>query len=164
MFAANGIWGHYYVVCYSDPASGRGGASCLGSPGTWSGFGGTSVSAPIMAGVQALVNEKTGSTWGNPNPTLYSLAATEYEAAGSSACNSTTVIGNSSGCVFYDVTQGDIDVNCTGSVNCYLDGATNGVLSTSDSAYDKAYGAATGWDFATGIGTVNVYNLVMNWP
>jgi len=37
------------------------------------------------------------------------------------------------------------------------------VLSTSNSAYRPAYSATTGWDFATGIGTVNVYNLVMNW-
>jgi Abnormal spindle-like microcephaly-assoc'd, ASPM-SPD-2-Hydin len=35
------------------------------------------------------------------------------------------------------------------------------VLSTSNSAFQPAYSAATGWDFATGIGTVNAYNLVM---
>jgi len=27
-----------------------------------------------------------------------------------------------------------------------------------------AYSATRGWDFATGIGSVNAYNLVMNWP
>jgi hypothetical protein len=36
------------------------------------------------------------------------------------------------------------------------------VLSTSPSAYDKAYGTGTGWDFASGIGSVNAYNLVYN--
>ena len=45
-----------------------------------------------MAGVQALVNQKTGSTWGNPNPVYYQLAANEYGSSGNSSCNST--IGN----------------------------------------------------------------------
>ncbi len=174
MFAANGIWQHYYVVCYSDPTAGRGGASCLGPPGTWSGFGGTSVSAPIMAGIQALINQRTGSPQGLPNPTLYSLAAAEYGASGNILCNSSLGSGTASGCIFYDVTQGDIAVNCVAPAgearNCDLDHATNGVLSIGDSSpgatitYNPAYPATTGWDFATGIGTVNAYNLVMNWP
>ena len=37
------------------------------------------------------------------------------------------------------------------------------MLSTSNSSYAPAYGATTGWDFATGIGSVNAYNLVTNW-
>jgi hypothetical protein len=48
----------------------------------------------------------------------------------------------------------------TASFNCYLDGTTNGVLSTSNFSYKPAFAAGTGWDFATGIGTVNAYNLV----
>ena len=48
LFAANGVWGHYYVVCWSDTANG--GTACTGTPSTWSGVGGTSVSSPIMAG------------------------------------------------------------------------------------------------------------------
>jgi hypothetical protein len=35
---------------------------------------------------------------------------------------------------------------------------TFGVLSTSNSSDKLAYGTATGWDFATGIGTVNAAN------
>src|SRR5207249_1497331 len=54
LFAASGVWGHYYVVCMSDTA--HAGASCGGAPdppfGYWSGIGGTSVSSPIMAGIQ----------------------------------------------------------------------------------------------------------------
>jgi hypothetical protein len=64
--------------------------------------------------------------------------------------------------VFHDVTLGDMDMNCTGSHGCYLDGATNGVLSTSKTAYAPAYKTTKGWDFATGIGTVNAYELVNN--
>jgi subtilase family serine protease len=164
LFAANGIWGHYYPFCYSDPAPGNGGAPCTGTPDNWSGGGGTSFSSPIMAGIQALVNQKTGARQGNPNPVYYSLAATEYGASGNAACNST--LGNTTGssCIFYDVTLGDMDVNCKGTHNCYLPSGTYGVLSTSDSSYLPAYGTTTGWDFATGIGTVNAANLVNNWP
>ena len=117
-----------------------------------------------MAGIQALVNQYTASRQGNPNPVYYQMAAGEYGAATSASCNSGNGQGATTSCSFYDVTQGDMDVNCTGSQNCYLPSGRNGVLSTSSGSYTKAYGATTGWDFATGIGTVNAYNLVTKWP
>jgi subtilase family serine protease len=158
LFAANGVWGHYYLFCWSDKRNG--GASCTGAPSSWSGGGGTSFSSPIMAGIQALVNQYTGKRHGNPNPVYYKIAAGEYGTTGSASCNSTNSSGAAGSCIFYDVTQGDMDVNCTGSRNCYVPPGKNGVLSTSAGSYSKAYGTATGWDFATGIGTVNVQNLV----
>jgi subtilase family serine protease len=161
LFAANGLWGHYYVFCDSDVANG--GAACTGAPDTWSGAGGTSFSSPILAGIQALVNQKNGSRQGNPNVAYYKLAAAEYGTTGSTACNSTLGKGVASTCVFYDVTQGDMDANCTGTHNCYRPSGENGVLSTSDTAYKPAYGTTTGWDFATGLGTVNATNLVNAW-
>jgi subtilase family serine protease len=162
LFAANGVWDHYYPFCFSDPDNG--GTACTGAPDTWSGAGGTSFASPIMAGIQALVNQYSGGRQGNPNPIYYTLAATEYGASGDSSCNST--LGNTVGssCIFYDVTQGDMDVVCQGTYDCYLDSATYGVLSTSDGAYHPAYGTQTGWDFATGIGSVNAANLVNSWP
>lgn len=162
LFAANGVWGHYYVYCYTNTAGG--GAACTGAPSGWAGAGGTSFSSPIMAGIQALVNQKIGASVGNPNPTLYSLAATEYGSSGSASCNSSNGSGAGSSCVFYDVTQGDMDVNCTGTHSCYRPSGTNGVLSTSTTSYAKAYGTGTGWDFSTGIGTINAANLVNAWP
>ena len=159
LFAANGLWGHYYVVCYSDPNNG--GVSCSGAPDTWAGYGGTSVSSPIMAGIQALINQRTGSRQGNPNPTYYSLAAAEYGASGNSACNSSLGNAVNPSCIFHDVTLGDMDVDCTGTHNCYTPSGTYGGLSTSNSALQAAYAAGVGWDFATGIGTVNANNLVM---
>jgi len=162
LFASNGLWGHYYVFCWSDTR--EGGTACTGAPSGWSGAGGTSFASPILAGIQALVNQKQGARQGNPNPVYYQLAATEYGASGSTTCNSTNGNTVASTCIFYDVTKGDMDVNCTGTHNCYLPSGTNGVLSTSDSSYLKAYGTTTGWDFATGIGTVNAANLVSNWP
>ena len=35
LFAANGLWGHYYVFCDSDTS--RGGTKCTGAPSGWSG-------------------------------------------------------------------------------------------------------------------------------
>ncbi len=162
LFAANGVWGHYYVYCYTNAAGG--GVACTGAPSGWAGAGGTSFASPIMAGIQALVNQKIGASVGNPNPTLYALAKTEYGTSGNASCNSSKGNGAAGTCIFYDVTQGDMDVNCTGTHNCYRPSGTNGVLSTSNSSYAPAYGTGTGWDFATGIGTVNAANLVNNWP
>ena len=161
LFAANGVWGHYYVYCDSDTSDG--GAACTGAPSTWSGAGGTSFASPIVAAVQALVNQKQGAKQGNPNPTYYALAAAEYGSSGSATCNSSKGNAAGSSCTFYDVTQGDMDVNCTGTHNCYKPSGTYGVLSTSNTSYSKAYGTGTGWDFATGIGTLNAANLVNNW-
>ena len=87
LFAATGTWGHYYIFCDSDTE--HYGSRCIGSPGGWSGAGGTSFASPIMAGIQSLVNQSTASRQGNPAPTYYALAANEYGSAGNSACNST---------------------------------------------------------------------------
>jgi len=162
LFAANGFWNHAYVICFSDAANS--GAPCLGSPSNWNFAGGTSFAAPILAGVQALVNQKKGARQGNPNYAYYKLAATAYGAAGNASCNSTNATTVSASCIFYDITLGDIAVNCTGK-DCY--GATSsayGVLSTSTTTLAPAFSATTGWDFATGIGSVNVSNLVNGWP
>lgn len=175
MFAGTGVWGHYYVTCWSDRRNG--GASCAGDPSTWGGAGGTSFSAPIYAGIQALVNQKTGSAQGNPNPVYYALAAN-----GSSICDSSNGDTSSSACIFHNVTQGDIAVDCGGSDNCYGasttvttgrrggfgggggGGGLNGALSTTTQTYSPAFASATGWNYATGLGSVNVLNLVNNWP
>src|SRR6266852_4441492 len=161
LFAADGLWGHFYVFCWSDTA--HGGAACSGSPSGWSGAGGTSFAAPIMAGIQALVNQKTASRQGNPNPVYYRLAASEYGSSGNGSCNSNNGNTVSDSCIFYDVTLGDMDVDCVGP-NCYLGGGSVGVLSTSNGAFTSDYGTTIGWDFATGIGAVNATNLVNNWP
>jgi hypothetical protein len=160
LFAANGIWGHAYVYCDSDTADG---GSCSGAPDNWSQAGGTSFASPIVAGIQALIDQKNGGKQGNPNVTYYKLAAAEYGSTGSKTCNSTLGKRASKSCVFYDVTQGDNDVVCTGANNCYLPSGTYGVLSTKDTAYAPAYKTGKGWDFATGIGTINVTNLVNAW-
>jgi subtilase family serine protease len=183
LFASNGWWGHYYVVCFTD-TSNDGTPSCSGppTPTNWSGGGGTSFASPIMAGIQALVDQTAGLQ-GNPNYVLYALAAEEYGSRGSASCNSS--LGNrvGSSCVFHDVTQGDMNVPCVqyapngtpvGSYDCYYGGATYttadgvhaplGVLSTSTHSYQPAYTAGHGYDYASGLGSVNADNLVRSWP
>jgi len=160
LFAANGVWNHFYVFCDSDPKDGY---SCTGAPITWAGAGGTSFASPIMAGIQALVNEHQHEAQGNPNPVYYKLAVKEYGTGGNATCNSTLGHGVSSACIFYDVDYGTMDVNCASTYNCYRPSGNYGVLSTSDSSYQKAYASGLGWDFATGLGTVNVYNLLVKW-
>jgi subtilase family serine protease len=167
MFSGTGVWGHYYVICWSDKRNG--GAPCTGDPSTWAGAGGTSFASPIMAGIQALVNQSTGSAQGDPNYVYYQLAAT-------ASCNSSNGDPGVGSCVFHNVTQGDIDVNCGGTQNCFGEsastgfgrrgqgGTANGALSSSDQSYAPAFATAAGWNFATGVGSVNAFNLVNAWP
>jgi subtilase family serine protease len=158
MFAADPTaWGHSAIVCFSDVNNG--GTPCTGDPGNWAGWGGTSLAAPVMAGTQALVNQTLGKPQGNPNVVYYALAAKTPS-------------------VFHPITQGDIDVDCTGPQNCYgflghvdygrggriFDTTWAGALSASDSSFKSAYAAGAAWSFANGIGSVDVNNLVTNWP
>jgi subtilase family serine protease len=169
LMAANGLWGHFYPICFTDPSNG--GVPCTKSPADWPGFGGTSVSSPIFAAIQSLVVEHKGSLQGNPNPRYYALAAAEYGPDGSATCNSTKGAASGASCVFHDVTLGDNDSNCQPKTesktptlnNCFLPSGAIGVLSTSNTSFQPAYLTTTGWDFASGIGSVNAYNLVMSY-
>jgi len=177
LFASDGWWGHYYVVCFTDTSS-TGIPSCRVAPSKWPGYGGTSFSAPIMAGVQAMVNQAAGARQGNPNYVYYFLAALQYNFGGIAFCNATLGNGIWPGCVFHDVTLGDTDVPCMpyGYINfklqsfdCFFDGETVGletvgVLSQSESTFEPAFAARPGYDLSTGLGSVDVYNLVRYWP
>jgi hypothetical protein len=49
--------------------------------------------------------------------------------------------------------------------DCFREkGDKYGISSTSDSSSDPAYITNVGWDFPSGIGSVNAFNLVMEWP
>jgi subtilase family serine protease len=169
-FASNGELGSFYPICDHNPSLAGGGftSGCnTGDPFNWAGFGGTSVSSPIWAGIQALINQKSGTSWGNTNVQYYALAAAEYGPSGNSACNSSLGNAISSSCVFNDVTSGDFNVNCraktgtgAGLHNCYLPSGTNGVGTVTNGSYQPMYKSTVGWDFTSGIGTPNVANLV----
>jgi subtilase family serine protease len=171
LFASDGFWQHAILFCMSDAA--QGGAPCDYTNPTDTFFniaGGTSFTAPQFASIQALINQKAGAAQGNPDPIFYNLARSEYGSNADpdktrlSACNSSKGAAASSSCVFYDVTAGNNTVPCYGTNNCYGPGGGYGLLSTSDKTLEQAYPSATGWDFTTGLGTVNVTNLVNRWP
>jgi hypothetical protein len=161
LFASSGWWNHIYIYCNS------GYTPCGSDVSQWSTSGGTSFTAPILAGVQALVNQYTGSAQGLPNYVYYKIAAAEYGATGNSNCDSTKGNAVDPSCIFYDVTLDNNDAPCLPDngvfYNCYDPSGAVGVMSTDNNSYQPAYKATVGWDFATGLGTVNVYNLVTNW-
>jgi subtilase family serine protease len=168
IFASTGFYFHAYIACMSDTANG--GSSCAGAPSSWNGAGGTSFGAPIMSGIQALVNQHAGAKQGNPNTVYYALAKTEYGASGDPGCNSSKGNGVGASCIFYDVTSGDNNVPCLPDpdngllFSCYRPSGTYGVLFAPSFSNETSWNAGVGWDYATGIGSVNAYNLVTNWP
>lgn len=147
----DGIPASSYLICYSGTHPCSYGNS---TDVVYQEIGGTSVAAPAMAGIMALVQQKVGSAQGLANPVLYQLAAAETNLAG---CNTNTVVSGNN-CVFYDITTGTNAMACkSGSTNCTVNttGDTVGVLS--------GYGATTGYDQATGLGSINAANLVAAW-
>jgi subtilase family serine protease len=136
LFASDGVWGHFVIICFSDTANPIiTGIPCTGAPDTWVGVGGTSVSSPAMAAIQALVDEKWSIRAGNPNPTYYSIAKREFGSSGNSTCYSIKQTQAASNCVFYDVTEGDNDINCQYNgtaflADCYRPSGTTGTLGT----------------------------------
>lgn len=172
LFASNAFWDHAILFCMSDTA--QGGFPCDYSNGTDTlnnSAGGTSFTAPQLASIQALINQKAGGPQGNPAPIYYTLARTEFGTSSSpkssalAACNSTNGRSISSSCLFHDITVGNNAVPCYGTANCYAPIAGGfGILSTSDLWDSEAYGSKTGWDFTTGLGTINVTNVVNYWP
>ncbi len=151
LFASNGFNGSAYIICQSDAT----GACSLSAGSEISAFGGTSVSAPAFAGIMALINQKTGERQGNANYVFYKMAGTPANSCDSSSVSST----GTNTCIFYDIPTGStIAMPCvTGSLNCVTNtsGDQFGVLSN--------YSTTTGYDLATGLGSVNVENLVNQW-
>jgi subtilase family serine protease len=145
LFASNGVLNSFYVFCQADSS-----ANC--SFGQYAAAGGTSFGAPAFAGIMALVNQQMHAPQGNANYVLYKLASQQNAAS----CNSST--GPGSTCVFNDITNGTIAMPCVaGSPNCVVKTAGHryGVLS--------GYSTGTGYDLATGLGSINVGNLVNKW-
>lgn len=104
------------------------------STGSTFAIAGTSIAAPNVAGMMALVVQKAGSRIGNPNPRIYTLAAS---SAGSS--------------VFHDIVSGDNKVPCKAGTTGCPSGGTIG------------YTAGVGYDQVTGWGSIDAANLVNTW-
>jgi len=151
-FAGNGFLGSAYLICVSDWGTCVTSTSAAAEPSVGE-IGGTSAASPAMAGIMALINQKVGTPQGNPNSGLYALAATQNYAN----CKTESVT-NSGACYFNDVDTGTITMPCAaGSPNCSVaaTGNTIGVLSGFD--------ATAGFDNATGLGSLNVANVVNHW-
>ena len=168
LFAADGFNDSFYIMCEHDltPAS-----SCNLSEFnfTFQGVGGTSVSAPAFAGIIALVNQKQAtaqvpaSRQGNANQVLYALA--KKQASTTPALNCVSSTPPASACTFNDINKGNNSVPCAGgSPNCSSKvSGVNGVLVEPGNSSTPAFPATSGYDLATGLGSVNVLNLVNNW-
>lgn len=102
--------------------------------------GGTSFDAPIFAGMVAIINQAknyaTGQ--GNVNPELYTLAS-----------NSTVYAS-----AFHDTPAGSNNA-CSVSTSSAVCGS---------GSQNTDYPTGTGYDEATGLGSVNLYNLIQSWP
>jgi hypothetical protein len=106
--------------------------------------GGTSMSAPALAGITALLNQKTGVAHGNINPRLYALAQNVGAAA------------------FHDVTVATSGVTgCTLATPSMCNNSTPGPNGLSGGL--TGYQVGTGYDLATGLGTVDAANLITHW-
>jgi hypothetical protein len=139
-FASNGVNNSAYVVCEVD-ASGGSGCNPTASSQTLLAVGGTSASAPAMAGVMAIVNQKYGRQ-GNANPTLYRLAA-----------------GASGASIFPDITTDGNRVACTSrSPDCLIPAGAAEPIGTM-----KGHDSTVGYDMVTGLGSIDIANLVNNW-
>ena len=79
-------------------------------------------------------SRKTGSRIGNANPTIYALANSTYYTS-----------------IFHDVTVGNNAVPCTRGTTSCPNGGTIG------------YNATTGYDLASGWGSIDTFNLVNDW-
>ena len=122
--------------------------------------GGTSVAAPSMAGIQALINNYNAVNNPEPgNPTgrqgmpgyvYYGLAAAQSDTT----CNSNALVppndANLTTCPFQDIQSG----------NTYICGTST---CTSSSGTKIGWPTGVGYDLNTGLGSVNAYNMATKW-
>jgi len=96
-------------------------------------YGGTSLGAPIFSGMLALLEQKMGGSQQGPiNPILYTMAS-----------NGTTYAS-----AFHDITVGSNQMPCSGGTGC-----VSGLV---------GYKTTTGYDQATGLGSVDANNLAVS--
>jgi trimeric autotransporter adhesin len=143
LLAGNGQDGAVWLVCddSTDFASGLVDNCAVQPDGSFpfAAYGGTSTSAPAFAGILALVEQSTGGRLGQAAAQLFNL----YNGSHASA-------------IFHDVTQGNISVACTqGSPNC--------TKNTAGYFFETGYNTTTGFDLATGLGSVDAAQLINYW-
>jgi len=141
LFAGNGYNYSFYPVC-AFPGDCSSANLNAGGSVVVSGVGSTSASTQAMAGIQALVNQSRASRQGQADFIYYPLAAKQPTA-------------------FHDVTVGSSRVLCyLSTANCVA-----GTTTTNSSGFyvENGYSAGVGYDQATGLGSVDVANLIKYW-
>jgi hypothetical protein len=144
LMSGNGADYATWLVCTADTFKSGGTTyteNCSTQNGSiyFTGFGGTSTAAPAFAGILAMVQQKTATRLGQAAQQLYAL----YN-------------GSHASVIFHDVTVGNISVPCnSGTPNCVLNAAGN--------YYESGYNTTTGYDLATGLGSVDVTQLMNYW-
>ncbi len=101
-------------------------------------LGGTSVASPSFAGIAAILNQYLRSKGGSAKPGLGNMNPALYALA-----------QNTPG-IFHDVIGGNNIVPCAAGVTGCVSGS-------------YGYKAGPGYDLATGLGSVDAYNLVTRW-
>ena len=105
--------------------------------------GGTSVATPVMASVQALINQKNGGRQGLANYYYYRIAAAQSQTN----CIASTLPSTAgTACAFHDIATGNTNVpsNAAGTTSI-------------------GFTAAPGYDLAIGLGSADVNNLANAW-
>jgi subtilase family serine protease len=145
LMSGNGYDSATWLVCDDDTntlafSNSKGVLNCSSiSGGYFDGFGGTSTAAPAFAGILALVEQKTGDRLGQAAETLYEL----YNSS-------------NKGSIFHDVTVGNNSVPCTeGTLDC--------VKNTAGYYFESGYDTGTGYDLASGMGSVDATKLITYW-
>jgi uncharacterized protein (TIGR03437 family) len=129
-----------YFLCFA--ASGY---ACSSAQGVLYGYDGcgTSASTPDMAGIAALINQNAGSPQGNLNPALYRLSVTAPSA-------------------FHDITvQSSGVTNCDVNVPSMCNNSTPSPTSLTGGL--AGYLVGPGYDLVTGLGSIDVANLLASW-
>ncbi len=124
-----------YLVCLDGSCQGTGCPS--GVTQCFAGFGGTSASVQAFGGIMALVVQKTGERQGQANYVLYKLAGGETLSSCNGSNTTTLPIGT---CIFNDTTSGNTNI-----------------------PGESGFVAGPGYDETTGLGSVNVTNLLQQW-
>jgi subtilase family serine protease len=154
LFAANGENLTYYPICASDGDCNT--ANDGSGPVQISGVGGTSTSTPAFAGIMALVNQKYGPQ-GQAGFVLYPLA-TQFPSSFHDVVNGTNAVP----CAYSPTSPNCIAVTGAPTITdtTLNETAVEGEIGTGTTA---EYNATTGYDLASGLGSVDANNLVTNW-
>lgn len=141
-FNASTHTGYFFCMAAYD-------GSCIAGAGGGFQFitgGGTSASAPSMAGIAALLNERTNASQGNLNPRLYALA------------------GHFGNGVFHDVDR-DSSANAVDACEADVPSRCNNLTpGAAGAGHVPGYQVGEHYDLVTGLGSLDVNRLLEAWP